>query len=73
MTIISNHKVREQLNAMGDFNGTAAKCLRTPDFLNPGPLIIGGVGDSGTSAIVSVYMHLCIYMCLCAVLSLNGK
>jgi len=29
-------------------------CTRAPAFLKPGPLIIGGVGDSGTSAVVSL-------------------
>ena len=29
-------------------------CTRTPAFLTPGPLIIGGVGDSGTSAVVTL-------------------
>ena len=39
-------------------------CTRNPSFLSPGPLIIGGVGDSGTSAVVTltesaVSMRLC--------------
>jgi hypothetical protein len=29
-------------------------CTRAPAFLSPGPLVIGGVGDSGTSAVVSL-------------------
>ena len=47
---------RRRLSKFGEsFGGHGgAPCHRSDEFLSPGPLIIGGVGDSGTSAIVSL-------------------
>ena len=50
-----SHSGSNSLSAMSSNNSSPPPtCTRAPAFLKPGPLIIGGVGDSGTSAVVSL-------------------